>query len=111
MNLFDRAADDNSAITSNAFTSISVTLTEPDTTTHEIRAHVYRIEEQVDPETGMRIYNPATFISYSAKNYPVATDVWTATVTVNGNAVTGDVVNVRRDYTLGMVVLQVEVDE
>lgn len=112
MNLFDLAARDNSAITSNASTSIAVTLTEPDTTAHEIRAHVYRVEEQVDPETGARIYNPATFVAYSSKNYPIpVAETWTVTVTVNGTEVTGDVVSVRRDYTLGMVTLQVEVDD
>lgn len=111
MNIFDLAASDNSAITSNAATSIAVTLTEPDATEHEIRAHVYRVEEQVDPETGARIFNPATFVAYSTASYPVPEETWTATVTVNSEEATGDIVNIRRDRTLGMVTLQVEVDD
>jgi len=91
MNLFDLAAADNERI-------------------NEIRAHVYRIEEQVDPETGARIYNPATMIAYSTATYPVPEETWTATVTVNGDEVTGEIVNIRRDRTLGMVTLQVEID-
>jgi hypothetical protein len=111
MNLFDLAAADNERITSSASTSIAVTLTDPDATNHEIRAHVYRIEEQIDPESGARIFNPRTVIAYSTATYPVPDETWTATVTVNGEAVTGDIVNVRRDRTLGMVTLQVEIDE
>jgi hypothetical protein len=111
MNLFSLAAQDNERITSHASTSLPVTLTEPDATEYEIRAHVYRIEEQVDPETGARIYNPATMIAYSTASYPVPEETWTATVTVNGDEVTGEIVNIRRDRTLGMVTLQVELDE
>jgi len=111
MNLFELAAADNERITSSEATSIPVTLTEPDTTEHEIRAHVYRIEEQVDPESGARIFNPATVIAYSTANYPIPDETWTATVTVNGDEVTGEIVNIRRDRTLGMVTLQVEIDE
>ena len=110
MNLFELAAADNERITSTEATSIPVTLTEPDTTEHEIRAHVYRIEEQVDPETGVRVYSPATVVAYSTAAYPVPEETWTATVTVNGDEVTGDIVNIRRDRTLGMVTLQVETE-
>lgn len=111
MNIFDLAAADNSAITSGEATSIPVYLTEPDSTAHEIRAHVYRVEEQVDPETGMRIFNPAIFITYSTANYPLLNDTWSVRTTVNGAEVEGLAVNVRRDHSLGMVTFQVEVDE
>ena len=111
MNLFDLAAKDNERITSSESTSLPVTLTEPDSTTHEIRAHVYRVEEQVDPETNSRIFNPATMIAYSTATYPVPDETWNATVTVNGEEITGEIVNIRRDRTLGMVTLQVEIDE
>jgi hypothetical protein len=50
-------------------------------------------------------------IAYSTATYPVPEETWTATVTVNGDEVTGEIVNIRRDRTLGMVTLQVEIDE
>jgi hypothetical protein len=111
VNLFDLARSDAASIFSNTATSVPVILTEPDGTRHEIRAHVYRIEEQVDPETGARIYNPATFVAYSEATAPVATDTWSVSLSVAGEEVSGLVVNVRQDFTIGMVTLQVEIDE
>lgn len=107
-NIFAQAATDNANITGSTATSIAVTLTDSGATETEIQAHVYRIEEQIDPETGVRVYNPAVYVSYHPGSDPVVDETYTATVTVNGVAITGDVVNVRRDFTLGMVTFQVE---
>lgn len=107
--LFDLARSDLEAILGTEATSSPITLTAPDTTAYSIRGHVYRVEEQVDPETGARMFNPATFVNFSAADAPMPDETWTASATLGGVTVTGSVVNVRHDRTIGLITFEIEV--
>ena len=118
MSVRAQAAQDNRAIISRD--GVSVTLTPPPTGTPPVASDaqvvtglVFRIEDQADPMTGERIHAPKTSVHVNAAQITgTITDDWTVSTTdVDGTAVSGRVVSPRKDYTLGLVTMLVEVAE
>lgn len=80
-----------------------IVLTDPDSIDHEVKGMVNRRDAQIDPDTGIQITAPVTSITVALADLSVdPTEEWSvATTDVQGNALTGQMVDLRFDRTRG----------
>lgn len=104
---------DNKSITKNGGEEIKLTPPGESAETQTVTGLVYRIDEQADPITGQRIHEPKTAVAIHASEIEGTPDEdWTVETTDGaGNAIVGKVASPRRDWTINMWVLILEVDE
>lgn len=109
MSLRDQAAIDVQSMI-NAELGDTVTLTEPDTTVHEIIGKVFRVDMKIDPDTGVQIYEPATMVTVSLLDLDAEpAETWKISTTDNmGNTIAGQVRSPMFDRTLNFVTFQIE---
>jgi hypothetical protein len=91
----------------------TVTLTESDGFTHQVRATVMRVDHIVDPDTGTSILEPAIEVQVSVRALDAEPDeTWQATVEDGlGAEVTGQIMATRYDRTRCIVTFWIEAHE
>ena len=109
MSLRDQAALDVQSML-NAELGTTVTLTEPDTTEHVILGKVFRVDMTIDPDTGAKIYEPATMCTVSLLDLDAEpTEEWSVETTDSiGNTISGQVRAPQFDRTLNFVTFIIE---
>ena len=110
MSLRDQAALDVQSML-NAELGDTVTLTEPDTTEHVILGKVFRVDMTIDPDTGAKIYEPATMVTISLLDLDgnLLTEEWSVSTTDSvGNVISGQVRAPQFDRTLNFVTFIIE---
>ena len=109
MSLRDQAALDVQSML-NAELGNTVTLTEPDTTEHVILGKVFRVDMTIDPDTGAKIFEPATMCTVSLLDLDAEpAETWSVVTTDSmGNAIAGQVRSPQFDRTLGFVTFIIE---
>ena len=109
MSLRDQAALDVQTML-NAELGDSITLTEPDTTAHEIMGKVFRVDIRIDPDTGAQIYEPATMVTVSLLDLDSEpTEEWSISTTDSmGNTISGQVRSPMYDRTMNYVTFVIE---
>ena len=112
MSLRDQAALDVQSML-NAELGNAVTLTEPDATVHEILGKVFRVDMTVDPDTGAKIYEPATMVTISLLDLDEEpTEEWSIVTTDSvGNVISGQVRAPQFDRTMNYVTFIIEAVE
>ncbi len=92
----------------------AITLTAPDTTVYNVNALVFRVDIIVDPDTGVKIYEPKTSATVSLLNLNgnEPTEEWKISVTDGvGNVISGQVKSPLFDRTLADVTMIIEAVE
>ena len=108
MSLRDQAALDVQSIINADFEDI--TLTDENLVEYELKGKVFKVDMQIDPDTGAKIFEPADMITVSLLDLTgTLTEEWSISTTdVQGNPITGQVRAPMFDHTLGFVTFQVE---
>ena len=108
MSLRDQAALDVQSIINTDFEDI--TLTDENSVEYEIKGKVFKVDMQIDPDTGAKYLEPADMITVSLLDLTgTLTEEWSITTTdVLGNVISGQVRAPMFDNTLGFVTFQVE---
>ncbi len=109
MSLRDQAALDVQLML-NAELGTTVTLTEPDTTEHVILGKVFRVDMTIDPDTGAKIFEPATMLTISLLDLDAEpTEDWRVSTTDSvGNVISGQVRAPQFDRTLNFLTFIIE---
>lgn len=108
MSLRDQAALDVQSIINTDFEDI--TLTDENDVEYNIKGKVFKVDMQVDPDTGAKFYEPADLVTVSLLDITgTLTEEWhISTTDVQGNVIAGQVRAPMFDHTLGFVTFQIE---
>jgi hypothetical protein len=90
---------------------VDATFTDPDTSnTQTVKAQVTRVDSQVDPNTGVRVYAPHTAVTARLSSFSLVPDEgWPVETTdVTGETVDGVCRDVVYDHTMGTITVMVE---
>ncbi len=88
-----------------------ITLTAPGPVVYNVKGQVTRIDVGIDPDTGTQFFEPKTAVTVSLSDLSAdPTTEWAIETTdVTGQTITGQVIEVRFDRTLGFVTMLIEV--
>ena len=108
MSLRDQAALDVQSLLNADFEDI--TLTDENLVEYELKGKVVKVDMQIDPDTGAKIYEPADLVTVSLLDLTgTLTEEWKISTTdVQGNVISGQVRSPMFDHTLGFVTFQIE---
>lgn len=109
MSLRDQAALDVQSML-NAELGDTITLTDAESVEHVIAGKVFRVDLTIDPDTGAKIYEPATMVTISLNDLDEEpTEEWSISTTDSvGNVIAGQVRSPMFDRTLNTVIFQIE---
>ena len=109
MSLRDQAALDVQSMLNNEL-GTTITLTDENSVEYIVLGKVFRVDVTVDPDTGAKIFEPATMCNVSLLDLDSEpTEAWSVVTTdVIGNTISGQVRAPMFDRTLGNVIFIIE---